>query len=398
MKITLDLIIKAFCLTALVTAALTPLSIKVAHRIGAIDVPRDSRRMHTDAVPRFGGLAIYIGSMVGLWVFAGDFRQIRIAMLGGTLMYLLGAADDLRNLHAGVKFSGQVVIAIIMYALGIRITFITNYFGSGLVMFGDVLCFIVTVLWIVGITNAINLTDGLDGLAAGISGIISLSIAYIAYIHGDIYGSAMVCISLVCLAGSCAGFLPFNFSPAKTFMGDSGALYLGFMIAIFSVISPLKRSTIIATIVPVFALAIPIFDTFAAIVRRWLSGKPIMEADKQHLHHKLIAAGHDHKRSVMMLYGITGIMGMAAVQISRELYKDAFVLILIVMTYLYVFATDPAHQSSARDGKCDRDKAKEREKRRARKARERMERKERIAEEERRAKLQEAERNNKKEE
>lgn len=333
-----------FIVSFVATLILTPLSIKLAAKIGAIDVPKDSRRMHTKSIPRFGGIAIFLGSMFSIYMFVGFERNVRVAMLGGTLIYILGALDDLKNLPASLKFACQSGVAILMYAFGLRITFITNYFGPGLWGFSTVVCFFVTVLWIVGITNTINLVDGLDGLAAGISAIVSLSIAYIAYIHGEIYGVIIVYSTLTAVAGACIGFLPYNFSPAKTFMGDGGSLYLGFMIAIMSVVSPLKQATVISISVPVIALAIPIFDTFSAIIRRKLRHQPIMSPDKEHLHHKLIAAGYDQKRSVIMLYGITALMGLAAILISRELFKDAIVLIIVVLSYLYVFITDSAYR------------------------------------------------------
>ena len=182
------------------------------------------------------------------------------------------------------------------------------------------------------------------GLAAGTASIAALCIAYVAYIHGDEYGMMVVCLAMLALAGGCIGFLPFNFYPAKIFMGDGGSLFLGFMMAALSVVGPLKRSTVIAVVVPVIVLGIPIFDTFFAIVRRVINRRPIMEADKGHLHHKLMASGYGQRRAVLMLYGISAIMGMAAVLISRELYKDSFVLVAIAAIYLYVFLTDPNHK------------------------------------------------------
>lgn len=176
--------------------------------------------------------------------------------------------------------------------------------------------------------------DGLDGLAAGSVAIMSLSLAYIAYIHGARLGSMPVCIALVALAGGCLGFLPYNFSPAKTFMGDGGALYLGYMIAVLSVISPLKRATMVGAIIPMLVLAVPIFDTVFAMIRRLFRHESIMKADRGHLHHHLMAAGFGQRRSVLIIYGIVGIMGIVAVLISRGLYKDAFFLFTIALLYL----------------------------------------------------------------
>ena len=217
--------------------------------------------------------------------------------------------------------------------------------------FGIVMCFLVTVFWIVGITNTINLIDGLDGLAAGISAIAALSMAYVAYIRGSIGGMTTVCIALMALAGACSGFLPFNFSPAKTIMGDGGALFLGYMIAIMAVISPLRRSTVIAAVVPVMALAIPIFDTSFAIIRRMVNHQGIMTADKEHLHHRLMESGYGQRRAVLMLYGISGIMGVASILVSRDLVKEAVVLSLIAVVYLYVFLTDPNHKTMSAKGR-----------------------------------------------
>ncbi len=334
----------AFLTATILSLIFTPVAIKVAPKIGAIDIPKDSRRMHKHAIPRFGGLAIYIGMTITLLIYGREHSKLIAVMIGGTLVYALGVIDDLKNLSPKLKFTVETLIAIFMYAMGLRIRFITNYFGEGTYHFGTVFCFLVTVIWIVGITNTINLIDGLDGLAAGIAAIASLCIAYIAYIHGDEYGMMIVCLAMLALAGSAIGFLPYTFYPAKIFMGDGGSLFLGFMMAVLSVVGPLKRSTVIAVVVPVIVLGIPIFDTFFAILRRFVNRKPIMQADRGHLHHRLMDSGYGQRRTVIMLYGISGIMGMAAVLISRELYKDAIVLVLIAMAYLYVFLTDPNHK------------------------------------------------------
>ena len=344
MEITRLTLLATFVTAFALALIFSPAAIKLAPKIGAMDVPKDGRRMHTKAMPRFGGLAIFIGTIASLAIYGGQNEKMIPVIIGGTMIYLLGVVDDLKNLDAKVKFGGQILVAVLMYYMGLRIKFITNYFGEGTLHFGEAVCFVVTVLWIVGITNTINLIDGLDGLAAGIAAISSLCIAYVAYIHGDEYGMMIVCLAMLALAGSCLGFLPFNFYPAKIFMGDGGSLFLGFMIAALSVIGPLKRSTVIAVVVPVIVLGIPIFDTFFAILRRIVNRKPIMEADKGHLHHRLMASGYGQRRAVLMLYGISAIMGMAAVLVSRELYKDAFVLMGISVIYLYVFLTDPNHK------------------------------------------------------
>ncbi len=333
-------IIEALAISIVVAFVTAPLSIRIAHKLGVIDRPKDARRVHKKPIPRFGGMSIFLGSMAAMLIPAGMNDRIRIAMIGGLLMYLLGIADDIKNLKPAFKFLGQFLIASAVYALGIRITFISNYFGASVtdshanVILSAGVAYFITVLWIVGITNAVNLMDGLDGLAAGSVAIMSLCLAYVAYIHGVRLGSMPVCIALVAVAGGCIGFLPYNFSPAKTFMGDGGALYLGYMIAVLSVISPLKRATVVGALIPMLTLAVPIFDTAFAMLRRMLRHESIMKADKGHLHHHLMAAGFGQRRSVLIMYGIVGIMGEVAILISRELYKDAIPLFLIALLYL----------------------------------------------------------------
>ena len=335
-------ILETLVISMVIAYITSPLSIRIAHKLGVIDRPKDARRVHKKPIPRFGGMAIFLGSMAAMSIPAGMNEKIKIAMIGGALMYLLGISDDIKNLKPAVKFIGQWGIATLVYVLGIRITFIGNYFGADVtgphanVILSEGVAYIITVFWIVGITNAVNLMDGLDGLAAGCTAIMALSLAYVAYIHGMRLGSMPVCIALVAVAGGCLGFLPYNFSPAKTFMGDGGALYLGYMIAVLSVISPLKRATVVGALIPMLTLAVPIFDTSLAMLRRALRHESIMKADKGHLHHHLMAAGFGQRRSVLIMYGIVGIMGEVAVLLSRELYKDAFLLFMIAMLYLCI--------------------------------------------------------------
>ena len=341
-NIYLGKIIEAFIISIAVAFVTSPLSIRIAHKLGVIDRPKDARRVHKKPIPRFGGMAIFLGSMAAMLIPAGMNDKIKVAMIGGLLMYLLGITDDIKDIKPAAKFLGQFIIASGVYALGIRITFISNYFGARVtdshanVILSTGVGYLITVLWIVGITNAVNLMDGLDGLAAGSVAIMSLSLAYIAYIHGARLGSMPVCIALVAVAGGCLGFLPYNFSPAKTFMGDGGALYLGYMIAVLSVISPLKRATVVGALIPMLTLAVPIFDTLFAMLRRLLRHESIMHADKGHLHHHLMAAGFGQRRSVLIMYGIVGIMGEVAILISRELYKDAVPLFMIALLYLCI--------------------------------------------------------------
>jgi len=333
-----------FLTALLLTLAFTPVAIFIAPKIGAVDIPKDNRRMHDKPMPRFGGFAIFIGTTASMAIFLvpGNPRMSGI-LACGLLIYLLGLVDDLKGVPAKLKFMGQVAVACAAFGVGIRINFIQFFFSpeSVYTFFPGLSAFILTVAWIAGITNTINLIDGLDGLASGVTTIASLSIAYAAFLSSEHEAAAL---SMLALAGAALGFLPFNFHPAKIFMGDSGALFLGFMLASLSIEGATKSATVVAIIVPVLVLGVPIFDTAFAILRRMINGRPIMEADKGHLHHRIMAAGFGQKRAVLMLYGISGVMGVAAVLLSSRLYVESIALIAIAATLIYVFLTSSGDQ------------------------------------------------------
>lgn len=323
-------------LSAIVALAVTPISIKLAPKIGAMDVPNDKRRVHNKPMPRFGGMGIYVAIMIGLLIYASKEEGIPAAMVGCTLIYILGVIDDLRGMKPIVKFAGQTVAAIVVYAMGLRIEFITNYFGEGVQDFGMVACFIITVLWLVAITNAVNLIDGLDGLAAGIVAISALSIGYVAYIHGEYIST----IGMMVIAGSCLGFLPYNFHPAKTFMGDGGSQLLGFAIAALSVMGTVKSATLVAVAIPALVLGLPIFDTLLAIVRRVLRHQSIGTADKEHLHHRIMKAGFGQRRAVLLMYSVSGILGILASLFSRGQIVECIGLAICAVLIIGVILTD----------------------------------------------------------
>lgn len=336
-----------------VALIVTPVSIKLAPKIGAMDIPKDERRMHSSAMPRFGGIAIYAGIMVSLSCFALDHHRVISIMVGCTLIYILGLIDDLKNLRPLVKLAGQIVCAAVLYVMGIRIQFITNFFGEGNMMFGDIACCIITILWIVAITNAVNLIDGLDGLAAGIAAISALCIGYVAYIHGQ-YTTTL---AMMVVAGAALGFLPYNFHPAKTFMGDSGSQLLGFSIAAFSILGAVKSTTIVVVIIPALVLGLPIFDTLMAIIRRTLRHQSIGTADKEHLHHRIMKAGYGQRRAVMMMYCISGIMGIVAVLYSRGFVVEYLGLLAVAAMLIYVLLSDTSnHNVRARGSKLKNEK------------------------------------------
>lgn len=347
-----------FLVALAVSILVTPVAIRLAPKIGAVDIPLDNRRMHTKTMPRFGGLAIFAGSTAAMLIFLKFDPRVVTIVMGGALIYILGVIDDIKHLSAKVKFLGQTFVALIMYVNGIRIEFLTNFLGEGNSQLGDVLCFIITMVWIVGITNTVNLIDGLDGLAAGTAAIASLCIAYTAYIHGTYLAAG----AMLALAGATLGFLPYNFYPAKIFMGDGGSLYLGFMLATLSVLGTVKSATLVTMIIPVLVLGVPIFDTFFAIFRRFVNKRPIMEADKGHLHHRLMKLGYGQRRATLMLYGITAIMGVAAVLFSRGLYVETLGLTAITFMYIYIFLTDAQHtvpQIKKNDTQAEEDDEKE---------------------------------------
>ena len=323
-------------LAAVVTAIATPLSIFIAPKVGAMDVPKDKRRVHNKPMPRFGGIALYAGIMVGLAVFAHGHAHVDAIMVGCTLTYILGAVDDIKGMKPIIKFVGQAVCASVVFAMGLRVEFVTNWFGEGRMDLGIAVCYIVTVIWLVGITNAVNLVDGLDGLAAGISAISALSIAYISYIHGWYFPTTCMMV----LAGACVGFLPFNFHPAKTFMGDGGSQLLGFALAALSVLGTVKSATLVVLVIPALVLGLPILDTLMAIIRRTLRHQSIGTADKEHLHHRILRAGFGQRRAVLLMYSLSGIMGITAILYSRDLYIECLGLAFVAALILGVILTD----------------------------------------------------------
>ena len=329
--------ILAFVIAAAVTAVLTPLCIKIAPKIGAMDVPRDSRRMHTRPIPRFGGVAILAGVMVGfimIWPFGEQYRGI---FIGAVMVFILGIIDDLTDLPPKVKFLGQIAAAVVLWFFSLQIRGMANFlpFGPMYISFPAWLSIIVTVFWVVAITNAVNLIDGLDGLAAGIACIACLSVAYSAnYTH-----RYSTCILILSVAGAAFGFLLFNFHPAKIFMGDAGSMLFGFLLASVSLVGdmPNKSVTLFSTLLPIMILGLPIFDEIFAIVRRAVSHKPIMQADRGHIHHRMMAQGYGQRRTVFALYIISALFGIAGILWTRRLKFEAIVLLFIVGCLIYVF-------------------------------------------------------------
>lgn len=323
-------------LVALIMAyVLTPLAKKLAIKIGAIDIPKDERRVHKKPIPRLGGLAIYISTMTTIILFSAlgymsMDRSFVSILVGGTIIAVTGIIDDVKPLSAKLKLVLQIAAAGVLVWGGIKITFISNPINSKVIML-NYLSIPITIFWVVGITNTLNLIDGLDGLAAGVAGIASLSLMFVAYTFVGVFPfySGVVLLAAI-LAGSALGFLPHNFNPAKIFMGDTGSLFLGYMLSVISIKGVMKSFTTISVVLPVIILGIPIFDTAFAILRRFINRKPIMQADKGHLHHRLLDKGLSQKQTVLVLYCISMLLGGLALMLTDlNLGKSMFVLGMI---------------------------------------------------------------------
>lgn len=318
-----------------ITFAATPIVKSFAQRVGAIDIPKDARRMHTQPIPRLGGLAIFLGFLLSVVLFADISMEVQGILLGCVVIVIVGVIDDIVPLPALVKFVIQIFAALIAVYHGVVVTTITNpifWSASEYLNFGY-LSIPITVLWIVAITNSVNLIDGLDGLAAGVSAISSFTMLIIAIIVADMN----VAIIMAALAGSCIGFLPYNRNPAKIFMGDTGALLLGFVLATISISGLFKFYAIISFAVPFLVVGLPLFDTAFAFLRRILSGKNPMAPDRGHFHHRLIDMGFSQKQAVAIAYAISGILGLAAVVITTNgEIRAIIVLVAIVVAAIIV--------------------------------------------------------------
>lgn len=310
--------IAGFVLALAISLALTPLVKSLAIKIGAMDVP-DHRKVHTRIMPRMGGLAIYAAFTATILLFLPwlpdsflsdhDESLIRALLVGGTMIVLLGALDDRFQLNAKLKFLVQIATAcIVVFGFDIKINLVNIPFGSSMQPMGDWLSIPLTIIWIVGVTNAINLIDGLDGLAAGVSGIAIATILVMSALMGQ---SSVILLAAV-LLGGVMGFLHYNFHPAKIFMGDSGSLFLGFALAMLSMLG-FKQITVVSFVTPILIIGVPLSDTFFAIVRRWVQKKPIFAPDKGHLHHRLQQLGFSHRKTVIIIYGIAAFFGACAV-------------------------------------------------------------------------------------
>lgn len=334
----------AFLLAFIVAFMATPYTIRIAHKIGAVDVPKDERRMHKKAMPKFGGPAVILGFLVAVTyllivmsmentinLFGPDKYGMKLLgmLLGIIILSITCIIDDIKPIKPITKLSGQLLAAIVTVAFGLRIGEI-SFFGTA--QANEIASMIITVIWIVGVTNAINLIDGLDGLASGISVISAVSLLVIFVLNG----SPLISIILVAsLAGALVGFWPFNFAPAKTFIGDTGSNFLGYSLSIISILGAAKTYTIAVIVLPLIVLGLPIFDTLWAIIRRLIKGKSIkaiFKADKGHLHHRIVAKGFGQKQAVLILYGISATFGIfAVILLDSGIWKALSFLLMVIV-------------------------------------------------------------------
>lgn len=316
-------------LTLLVAAAIsfctTPLIKLLARKVGAMDVPKDERRMHHRPIPRMGGLAIFLGFIVSFLIFGEINREIQGILLGAVIIIILGVLDDILTLKALPKFLVQLVAAVIVVLHGCRIE---HFLGFSLPAW---LSYPISVIWIVAITNAVNFIDGLDGLAAGVSAISAGTMLVVALLLVP-DGTAMIsAILLAGIVGACIGFIPFNFNPASIFMGDTGSTFLGFMLASVSIFGLFKTYTVISFAVPFLVLGLPIFDICFAVIRRLAKGQSPMHADRGHVHHRLIDMGFSQKQAVAISYLLSAILGLSAVVLTDRGEIQALIFLAAVV-------------------------------------------------------------------
>jgi len=312
-----------FLASSIISIIITPYVIKFCKKYNIVDIP-DKRKIHKEPIPRLGGLAVIISIIITIVTFftlinliEPSFFKIKyfkysLTQIVGIIVSLItitlvGIIDDIKNLQAKTKLLFQFLVANILFFTGTKISFIT-ILNSNPVHLTDLLSYVLTILWIVGLTNAINLIDGLDGALSGISSIISFTLGIIAISQGQ----TVLALFAFSLSGALIGFLKYNFNPAKIFLGDTGSLFIGMYLSIISILGYFKKATVISLVVPLVLFAIPILDTLLAIIRRIIKKQHIFKPDKEHIHHKLLQMGLSQKQAALILYFITIFLSIIA--------------------------------------------------------------------------------------
>ena len=328
-------IILALIVAFLVSFSATPVVMLYANKIGAIDIPKDSRRVHKKPVPRIGGLAIFYGFIISVLVFSTIDHQMMGILIGSVIIVTIGVIDDIRGLPALVKLVFQIIAACVVIFSGVQIEFlgIPNFIiGGEIISLYGWVSVAVTILWIVAATNAVNLIDGLDGLAVGVSSIASMSLLALTLF---VVGEPNLSIITAAVAGAGFGFLPYNYNPAKIFMGDTGATFLGFILACVSIQGLFKTSAVMSLAIPILILGLPLFDTGFAFLRRMLKGKSPMTPDRGHLHHRLLDLGLTQRQAVAVLYTMAAVLSLSAVVISiHDFVRGVFLVLAVAVIML----------------------------------------------------------------
>ncbi|MCK4518943.1 MAG: undecaprenyl/decaprenyl-phosphate alpha-N-acetylglucosaminyl 1-phosphate transferase, partial [Candidatus Omnitrophica bacterium] len=326
-----------FLICIAVSFIATPAVRKLARLGGFLDKP-NRRKVHRESIASLGGMAIFISFLTGIFfvyhvmALTTDRNLLIGLLIGASAIVLLGVYDDIKNVPALLKLAGQVAVASIVYYYGFRIE---EFFGLSVdTPFLKLLSYFVTVGWIVGAINAINLLDGLDGLACGITAIVAVFLFTASFIDGNY----MLCFLTAALAGSCLGFLPYNLYPASIFMGDTGSMLLGLVLALVAIESSQKSTTIIAILVPMIAMAVPLIDTFLSILRRLIKKKPLFKADKNHIHHRLLMEEKSQMKVVLTLYSATCFFGLIALGVRgiRGVYMVAALVVVSLVTFRWM--------------------------------------------------------------
>ena len=310
-------------LVFIVSLFLTPVIIKFAYKIGAVDKP-NYRKVHQKVMPRIGGLTIFLSFLIGVFILRPESPDLLPILAGAFVIIIIGIIDDITELSALYKLLGQSFAAVIVISSGLYMQMITLPI-IGPVELGTI-GIPLTFLWIIGVTNAINLIDGLDGLAAGVSSIVLVGIATIAFLDGHLFIFTITTLLLF----SILGFLPYNFFPAKVFMGDTGALFLGFMLSVISLLG-FKGVTLFSIIIPIVILGVPISDTLFAIIRRVVNKKKLSAPDKSHLHHCLLRNGFSHRNTVLMIYLLSTFFMISAILLSQATFAGALLIVFVVL-------------------------------------------------------------------
>lgn len=322
-------------LAMIISIVFTPIVRKIAIRINAVDIPKE-RKIHKEPIPLLGGVVIYTAFIIGVLCKPGIVSKSELGIIiGATIIVLGGVIDDLKDLKPIYKLLFQIAAAVVLIIVGIEIKLITNPF-SGIKEFLD-LTYIgipLTIIWVVGVTNAFNLIDGLDGLAAGLAFISSVTILIIAVMNNRYEAALLTGI----LSGALLGFLPYNYNPASIFMGDAGAQLLGFLLASISIQGTIKSATAFAVAVPILAFGLPLYDTLFAMIRRKMNGKPIMQADKGHLHHRLLSIGLTQKQAVLVMYLISIMLGSVAIIAMQISNRRAYFLMTVIILVIFSLA------------------------------------------------------------